>query len=71
MIVLNVKVDGLKFVVVTVLYENSVNAHLNNVPKWQPVGASNMERRYTTVMLNNSNHNRQQQGKQAQVLKAT
>ena len=59
MIFLNVKVDGLKFVVVTVLYE-----------KWQPVGALNMERRYTTVMLNNSNHNRQQQGKQTQVLKA-
>ena len=53
-IFIDVTVDWLKFVV---FFENSVNAHLSHVPRWQPVGALNMERRYTAELINNKKGN--------------
>ena len=39
MIFFDVTVDWLKFVVVPVFFENSVDAHVSHGPRWQPVGA--------------------------------
>ena len=39
MIFFDVTVDWLKFVVVPVFFENSVDAHVSHGPRWQPGGA--------------------------------